>query len=88
MEENSEAIKLEGSILLVCKAWGHRGSTREAFYKEIRGLNYSHLKDSLASLENKGYITMEWIDFDRFFAYITPEGEAYLDKWLMKLQLP
>ncbi len=87
MDEDSEAIKLEGSILLICKAWGYRGTTREIFYKEIKGLNFSHMKVALASLEEKGFITMEWIDYDRFFAYITPEGEAYLDKWLMDLQL-
>ena len=58
------------------------------FYKEIRGVNYAHLKVAIDSLETKGYITLEWIDFDRFFSYITPAGEAYLDKWLMELQLP
>ena len=88
MEENQDDATMEGSLLLTCKAWGYRGVTREIFYKNIKGLNYSHLKDVLASLEEKGYITMEWIDFDRFYAYITPEGEEYLDKWLLDLQLP
>ena len=87
MEEDQEDIKMEGSILLICKAWGYRGATREIFYKNIKALNYSKLKDVLASLEKKGYVTMEWIDFDKFFAYITPEGEAYLDKWLADLQI-
>ena len=88
MEEDSESIQMEGSLLLTCKAWGYRGATREIFYKNIKGLNYSHMKEVLAGLEEKGYVTMEWIDFDRFFAYITPEGEEYLDKWLMALQFP
>ena len=96
MEENPEdspkAIpvdkEMEGSLLLTCKAWGYRGATREIFYKNIKGLNFSHLKGMLVTLEEKGLVRMEWIDFDRFFAYITPEGEEYLDKWLMALQLP
>ena len=88
MEENPEDKEMEGSLLLTCKAWGYRGATREIFYKNIKGLNYSHMKVVLAGLEEKGYVTLEWIDFDRFFAYITPEGEEYLDKWLMDLQLP
>ena len=88
MDEDQEAIKLEVSILLICEAWGHRGATREILYKDIKGLNFSHMKDALASLEEKGFITIEWIDFDRFFSYITPEGKAHLDKWLMELQLP
>lgn len=84
---DEEAVKMEGSLLLVCKAWGYRGATREIFYKNIKALNYNHLKQVLTTLEQKGFVTMEWVDFDRFFAYITPEGEAYLDKWLLELQL-
>ncbi len=88
MEEDQETIKLEISILLISRHWAHRGATREIFYKEIKGLNFSHMKEVLASLEEKGCITLEWIDYDRFFAYITPEGEVYLDKWFMELQRP
>ena len=87
-EDTPETIAMEGSLLLTCKAWGYRGATREIFYKNIKGLNFSHLKGMLVTLEEKGYVTMEWIDYDRFFAYITPEGEEYLDKWLLALQLP
>ncbi len=86
MEENPEARKLEGSLLLVCNAWGYRGATREEFYKNIKALNYNTMKDTLARLEDNGYVRMEWVDFDRFFAYITPQGKEYLDKWLMELQ--
>ena len=88
MEDDPETIMMEGSLLLTCKAWGYRGATREIFYKNIKGLNNTHMKKVLASMEEKGYVTMEWIDFDRFFAYITPEGEEYLDKWLLDLQIP
>ncbi len=88
MEEDPEAIKMEGSLLLICKSWGYRGATREIFYKSIKGLNFNYMKDIVTSLEGKGFITLEWVDFDRFNAYITPEGEAYLDKWLLELQLP
>ena len=88
MEEDQDDATMEGSLLLTCKAWGYRGATREVFYKNIKGLKFSSLKGMLVSLEEKGYVTLEWIDFDRFFAYITPEGEEYLDKWLMGIQLP
>ncbi len=88
MEEDPETINMEGSLLLICKAWGYRGATREIFYKNIKALNYNYLKVVLNSLEQKGFVTLEWIDYDRFFAYITPEGEVFLDKWLAELQLP
>ena len=87
MAEDPDDIAMEGSLLLACQAWGYRGATREIFYKNIKGLNYAHMKVVLNSLEKKGYVTIEWIDFDRFFAYITPEGEKYLDAWLMNLQI-
>lgn len=88
MVEEQDAADMEGSLLLICKAWGYRGATREIFYKNIKALNYNTMKDALASLEEKGFVTLEWVDYDRFFAYITPEGEAYLDKWLAELQVP
>ena len=87
MEEDEEVKKMEGSLLLICKSWGYRGATREIFYQSIKGLNYNFMKEILSNLEEKGHVTIEWVDYDRFFAYITPEGEAYLDKWLMELQL-
>jgi len=68
---DEEAQKMEGSLLLICKSWGYRGATREIFYKNIKALNYNILKETSASLETKGYVTLEWVDFDRFFAYIT-----------------
>jgi len=88
MEEESEEMKMKGSLLLICKSWGYRGATREIFYKNIKGLNYNHMKEALTSLEESGHVTLEWTDYDRFFAYITPEGEEYLDKWLAELRLP
>ena len=86
MDEGEEQ-KLQGSLLLICQSWGYRGATREAFYKDIKGLNYSDMKNALAILEEKGYVTLEWVDFDRFFAYITPEGEEHLNKWLYDLRV-
>ena len=87
MEEDPEAIKMKGSLLLICKSWGYRGATREVFYKNIKGLNYHYMKEILLSLEESGFVTLEWVDPDRFNAYITQEGETYLEKWLTDLRL-
>ena len=86
MDEGEEQ-KLQGSLLLICKSWGYRGATREAFYKNIKGLNYNDMKDALKVLEEKGYVTLEWVDYDRFFAYITDDGEEHLNRWLADLHL-
>gem|GEM_PF-6240030 len=70
---------LEGSILMIMKVWGDKGITREILYDEIRGLRHDPMKNTMVSLEKRGYVSIEWLDMDRFFAYITESGLEYLD---------
>jgi hypothetical protein len=72
-------IDLEGSILMIMKVWGTKGITREILYDTIRGLKHDPMKKTMVSLESRGYVTIEWLDLDRFFAYITESGLEYLD---------
>jgi hypothetical protein len=70
---------LEGSILMIMKVWGAKGVTREILYDTIRGLKHDPMKNALTSLEKRDYVRIEWLDLDRFFAYITQKGLEYLE---------
>ena len=70
---------LEGSMLMILKVWGEKGVTRETFYDTIRGLRHDQMKKTLQSFEERGLVTIEWLDLDRFFAHITEQGLSHLD---------
>ena len=74
MENERKDEDLEGSMLMILKMWAHRGVSRETFYQNIRGLNYNDMRVALSALEEKGDITVELLDRDRFLAYITESG--------------
>ena len=77
--EDENAGIYEQLILKILKDRAHIGATREVFFTAIRGVNYDHLRRDLASLEENGFITIEWLSLDRFEAYITESGEAQLE---------
>lgn len=79
MEDEWKDEDLEGSMLMILKMWAHRGVSRETFYQNIRGLNYNEMRDALATLEERGDITIELLDRDRFLAYITESGLQRLE---------
>ena len=78
IENEEDDRELEMMILDLINDWGYRGVTREIFYKAMPGIGYDTLKKMLADLEERGLIKMEWLDLDRFEAYITGTGLEYL----------
>lgn len=72
MEDESD--DLEETILRILHKWGYRGVTRETFYNSIHGLNYEELKVALVSLEEGGFVEIEWTGLDSFLAEITESG--------------
>ena len=79
MEDERRDEDLEGSMLMILKMWAHRGVSREIFYQNIRGLNHNEMRGALSALEERGDITIELLDRDRFLAYITESGLQRLE---------
>ena len=79
MEDERKDEDLDGSMLMILKIWGYKGVSREEFYKSIPGLNYNKMRGALSALEERGDITIELLDRDRFLAYITESGLQRLE---------
>ncbi len=78
-EGGEEAGELESLILNILHDWAHMGATREIFFTAIRGVRFDDLKHDLKTLEKKGFIRIDWLDLDRFEAYITESGLSHLE---------
>ncbi len=61
-------------ILLIVAKRGYTGADREVLFHNIRGIRYNQLEEEILSLENGGYITVEWVGPSNFTVSITPEG--------------
>lgn len=61
-------------ILLIVAKRGYTGADREVLFHNIRGIRYNQLEEEILSLENVGYITVEWVGPSNFTVSITPEG--------------
>ncbi len=78
-EAEEERFVYEQLILSILHDWAHIGATREVFFNAIRGVRFDDLKHDLKTLEEKGFILIEWLDLDRFEAYITETGQSHLE---------
>ncbi len=61
-------------ILLIVAKRGYTGADREVLFHNIRGIRYIQLEEEILSLENGGFITVEWVGPSNFTVSITPEG--------------
>lgn len=61
-------------ILLIVAKRGYTGADREVLFHNIRGIRYTQLEEEILSLENGGYINVEWVGPSNFTVSITPEG--------------
>lgn len=61
-------------ILLIVAKRGYTGADREVLFHNIRGIRYTQLEEEILSLENGGYIGVEWVGPSNFTVSITPEG--------------
>jgi hypothetical protein len=83
-EETGEESEMGGFtyeqlILSILQEWAHIGATREIFFTAIRGVRFDDLKRDMVSLQEKGFIQIDWLDLDRFEAYITESGQSHLE---------
>lgn len=78
-EGEEKGFTYEQFILSILQEWAHMGATREIFFTAIRGVRFDDLKRDLVSLDEKGFIKIDWLDLDRFEAYITESGESHLE---------
>jgi DNA-binding PadR family transcriptional regulator len=56
---------------------GYVGASREDLFQEIRGVAYEDLEGALRTLEEEGYVTMEWTGPNTFVAAVTEKGSVY-----------
>jgi hypothetical protein len=53
---------------------GNIGASRDDLFKALRGIAYGDLEYLIEELENRGYITIQWLGSYDFVATITDEG--------------
>ncbi len=66
--------ELDWKILTLTARRGLIGATREDFFRDIRGLRYEDLEDSVQRLESDGYLAIEWTGPNRFILTILEKG--------------
>ena len=53
---------------------GNIGASRDDLFKSLRGIAYGDLEYLIEKLEQRGYITVQWLGSYDFVANITEEG--------------
>ena len=66
--------ELSWKIVMLAAKRGHIGATREDFFREIRGLIYEDLEDTILSLAKSDYISIEWLGPNKFLVMIKEKG--------------
>lgn len=70
---------LEERMLRIAAKRGTIGASRDDLYKELGGIAYSELEQQVQELEQKGYITIQWLGTFDFVITITQEGQELLN---------
>lgn len=53
---------------------GYFGASREDFFAHIRGVRYKELEEAVKTLEQKGFVEIEWTGPNKFVVNITEKG--------------
>ncbi len=53
---------------------GNIGASRDDLFKSLRGIAYSDLEYLIEVMEDRGYISIQWLGSYDFVATITDEG--------------
>jgi hypothetical protein len=53
---------------------GNIGASRDDLFKSLRGIAYSDLEYLVEIMENRGYISIQWLGSYDFVATITDDG--------------
>lgn len=65
---------LDWKLLSLTAKRGLVGATREDFFREVRGMKYEDLEESIHRLEAEGYVAIEWTGPNKFIITVTEEG--------------
>jgi len=69
----------EELMLRIAAKRGNVGASRDDLYKELRaGIAYADLENYVKELEQKGYVTIDWLGTYDFVITITPAGRELL----------
>ncbi len=66
----------EWRILNLVAKRGSIGTSREDFFREIRGVDFEELERGILALEKDGYVNVEWLSTSRFVITITDAGST------------
>lgn len=66
------------SILKIASKTGMYGASRDDILRAMDGVAYSELEKLAQEMEQKGYITLEWVGVCDFVMTVTPKGKELL----------
>jgi hypothetical protein len=66
------------AMLRIAAKRGLIGASRDELYKELGGIPYNELEKHIQELEQKGYITIDWLGWSDFVITVTREGKELL----------
>ncbi len=62
------------TMLRIAAERGLIGASRDDLFRALRGIGYPELEHLIEELEQKGYITVQWLGSCDFVVTVTPEG--------------
>ena len=69
---------LEEAMLRIVAKRGNIGASRDDLFRGLKGVAYKDLELQIQELEQRGYITIQWLGTYDFVATITEEGKQQL----------
>ncbi len=69
---------LEENMLRIVAKRGNIGASRDDLFRSLKGVAYKDLEIQVQELEQKGYITIQWLGTYDFVATITEDGKQQL----------
>lgn len=77
-------IEIEDKVLQLAARRGCTGVSKEDYFKELGGISYGELENTIAQLEYQGLITVEWNGPDQFMVFITSFGLSMINSNIEK----
>lgn len=70
---------IDEEMLKIAAKRGSCGACRDDFLKTLRGISYTELERYIQELENKGFVTIQWLGISDFVVTVTEEGIEQLN---------
>jgi hypothetical protein len=71
---------VEEEMLRIAAKRGNIGASRDDLYKELKGIAYQELEEMVQELEQRGWVTIDWLGTYDFMVTITPQGLEQLSQ--------